>query len=132
MSLCIHRLRGRRAVLTEGLQKHAVEPQLARVAEGGDADRHAVMPEGRLCAVGAEQAIPPRHVEAEVAAGFPPVDRMVNTVYVRRHHYKTETSIEAARQPHIAVVEERGGVEQDFEDEYGEAAARRARLSPRA
>ena len=36
-----------------------------------------------------------------------------------RHHDEAQDAIEPERQPHIAVVEERGGVQQDFEDEHG-------------
>ena len=79
-----------------------------------------VMPQSRLRTIGAEQAIPPGQIEAEIAVGFPPVYRMVHAVHVRRHDDEAQDAVERARQPHIAVVEQRGGVQQDFEDEHGE------------
>jgi hypothetical protein len=55
---------------TKWLKQHAVKPQLAAVAELLDADSHPLMPGSGLIAIGAEQPIPPRQVEAEIAVSL--------------------------------------------------------------
>ena len=57
-------------VATERLGQHAVEPELARIAKLLDADRHGLVPRRRLGAIGAEQPVPPRKIEAEIAVGL--------------------------------------------------------------
>ena len=70
-------------IVAQRLPEHAIEPQLARIAEFVDADGHAFMPRSGLRSIGAEQAIPPGQIEAEIAVGFLPVYRVVHAVHVR-------------------------------------------------
>lgn len=49
------------------LGEQPVQPQFTRVAKLFQADGHAIVPGGGLVAIGAEQAVPPGQVEAEVA-----------------------------------------------------------------
>ena len=107
-------------------------PQLARVAELLDADDHPFVPGRGLGAVGAEEAVPPGEVEAEIAVGLARHDRMVHAVHVRRDHEPAQHAVEPRRQADVAVVEHRGGVEQDLEDQHAPAPARRARRPRRA
>ncbi len=46
----------------EGLEQHAVQPQILRFPECLNADRHAEVAGGGLVFVGAEQPVPPREV----------------------------------------------------------------------
>ena len=80
----------------------------------------ALMACRRLVAVGAEQAIPPRQVEAEVAVGLARGDRVVHAVHVRRHHDPAQHAVEPGRHAHVAVVEHGGGVEQHLEGQHGD------------
>ena len=50
----------------ERLNQHAIEPEFARLAELFDTDGHRFVSGCWLRPVGAEQAIPPRQVEAEL------------------------------------------------------------------
>ena len=77
-------------------------------------------PGRRLGAVGAEQAVPPGQVEAEVAVGLAPLDRVVDPVHLRRDHEPAQDAVEPAGQADVAVVEHRGGVQQHLEDEHGD------------
>jgi hypothetical protein len=63
----------------KGLHEHAIKAQFRRVTELRDADGHVRMTIDGLGAIGGEQAIPPRHVEAEVAVCFLTPDRVVDT-----------------------------------------------------
>ena len=90
---------------------------MPRVAELLDADGHA-RGRRRLIAVGAEQAIPPGQVEAEVAVRLARSDRVVDAVHVGRDDEPAQRAVDQ-RQAHVAVVEHRGGVEQHLEDQHG-------------
>src|SRR6266516_7905540 len=57
-------------VLAERLQQHAVEAQLGSLAKLLDADRHRIVAGYRLRPVGAEHAVPPGQIEAEIAVGL--------------------------------------------------------------
>ena len=103
---------------TKRLEQHAVKPQLATVSELLDADGHPLMPGSRLIAIGAEQPIPPRQVEAEIAISLADQDRMVDAVHVRRDPEPTKPAIKPNRNTDVAMVEHRGCVEQDLEDEH--------------
>jgi len=50
-----------------------------------------------LRTVGAEQAIPPRQVEAEVAVRLVVNDRMVHAMHVRRHDDPAQHAVEHPR-----------------------------------
>src|SRR5262245_18667742 len=65
----------------ERLEQHAIEPELARIAELLDADRHGVVPGRRLRAVGAEQAIPPRQIEPKITVGLVREYRVMHSVH---------------------------------------------------
>ena len=92
----------------------------ARVAELLDADGHRLVSRRRLVAVGAEQAVPPGQVEAEVAVGLARDDRVMHAVHVGRHDDPAQHAVEPRRHAHVAVVEHRGGVEQHLEDQHGD------------
>ena len=72
----------------------------------------------RLSGIGPEQPVPPWQIEAEVAVRLTLVDRVMDTVHVRSHHDPPKGSIERHGDPHVAVVEQRRGIEHDFEDEH--------------
>jgi hypothetical protein len=50
------------------LGQHPIKTLFGRVAELRDADDHAVVPSLGLRSVGPEQVVPPRQIEAEIAA----------------------------------------------------------------
>ena len=76
-------------------QQHAVQARhLARVGVPVDADDDGVMPGARLCAVGAEQAVPPGQVETEVGIGLVVLDRVVHAVHVGRDDKKAHNPVE--------------------------------------
>ena len=104
----------------ERLNEHEVEPQIARRAELRDADGHALMPVGGLGAIGSEQTVPPGQVEAEIAVGLPRNDRMVHPVHLGRDHEPAQHAVDARRHPHVAVVEHRGRIQQNLEDQHGD------------
>src|SRR6516164_10907322 len=52
-------------IISERLNQHAVKPEFGRLSELRDADGHTFVPGRGLGAIGAEQPIPPRQVEAE-------------------------------------------------------------------
>ena len=56
------------------------------------------MPHGGLRAIGAEQAIPPGQVEAEIAVGFPSVYRMMDAMHVGRDDDEAKHAIKPERQ----------------------------------
>ena len=78
------------------------------------------MTQRRLRTVSAEQAIPPGQVEAEIAIGLLPVDRVVNAMHLGRHDDEAQHAIKPRRQADIAVVEHGRGVEQHLEDQHGQ------------
>src|SRR6266576_273824 len=53
----------RRLSLPQRLHEHAIKAQLSGIAELRDPDGHSGMARRGLRSIGAEQAIPPRHVE---------------------------------------------------------------------
>ena len=73
-----------------------VEAKLAGVAKLFDADGHAFVADLRLGPVGAQQAIPPRQVEAEIAVGFSRQDRVVNAMHVGRDDEPSQHAIDPA------------------------------------
>ena len=102
----------------ERLRQHAIEPLLSRIAELLDADRHALVAGCRLIPVGAEQAIPPRQIEAEVRVGLADHDGVVHAVHVRRDDQPSQHAVDPRRQPHVGVIEHRSCVEEDLEDQH--------------
>ena len=106
------------SITAQRLPEHAIEPQLPRLAKAIDAKRHAVMPQSGLVTVGAEQAIPPGDIEAVVAFGFAPIDRVVHAMHIRRDDKKAQHSIDLNRQTDIPVVEHGCSVEHDLEDHH--------------
>lgn len=83
-----------------------------------DADGHGRVSVHGLRAVRAEQCndywnepIPPWQVEAVVTVGLARVARMVDSVHVGRHHDPAQGPVRRTGNPHVAVVEDRGGVE---------------------
>ena len=67
----------------------------ARIAELLDADGHALVAGRGLGAVGAEQPVPPRQIEAEIAVGLARHDRVVHAVHVGRHDDPAQHAVEA-------------------------------------
>src|SRR6266571_3571109 len=98
----------------ERLQQHATEPELASITKLLDTNRHGVMASRGLGAVGAQQSVPPRQVEAEIAVGLAPQDRMMDAVHIRRHDEPAQDPIDFRGNADVAVVEHRGGIEQDL------------------
>src|SRR5215471_11465233 len=66
----------------ERLQQHAIEAEFAGITKLLDTNCHAVVARRRLGAVGAQQTVPPRQVEAEIAVGLAPQDRMMDAMHV--------------------------------------------------
>jgi hypothetical protein len=53
-------------IISEALQEHAIEPQLAQITEQLNANCHASMPSRRMGAIGAERPVPPGQIAVEV------------------------------------------------------------------
>src|SRR6516165_11757056 len=87
------------------LQQHPVEPQLAGLAELLNANNHPFMAGGGLIAIGAEQAIPPRQVEAEIAVGLIHDDRVMHAMHFRRDYQPSQIAIDTGGNTDIAMVE---------------------------
>src|SRR5262245_54910943 len=84
------------AVFTaQGLKDHPVEPELTRIAKLLDTDRHSLVTGRGLWPVGAEQAVPPRQIESEVAVGFTHKDRVVDAMHVRRHDEPAQHAVDS-------------------------------------
>src|SRR5512132_4610146 len=81
----------------EGLQQHAIEPEFAGITELLDTNRHGVVAGRGLGAVGAQQTVPPRQVEPEIAVGLAPQDRMMDAMHVWRHHKPAQDPIDCRR-----------------------------------
>ena len=85
------------------------------------AEHHALVAGRGLVAVGPEQPVPPRQVEAEVAVRFAPLDRVVHAVHLGRddqpaqHAHRAGAAVRTLR-----VVEHRGCVQQHLEDEHAD------------
>src|SRR5262245_18906404 len=106
--------------MAERLRQHAVEALLSRIAKLLDADGHCFMTCRWLIAIGPEQAVPPRQVEAEVAVGLAGNDGVVHAMHIRRYDDPAQYPIEPDRDAHVAMVEHRGGIEQHLEGEHGD------------
>src|ERR1043166_1052516 len=102
-------------VPAERLREQPVEAQFAALSERRQADGHSLVPGFRRRPVGAEQPVPPRQIKAEVAVGLARRDRMMHAVHVGRHHDQAQHAVEPGRHRHVAVVEQRGGVEHHLE-----------------
>jgi hypothetical protein len=74
------------------------------------------VPSRRLITIGAEQAIPTRQIEAEIAVGLARDDGVVHAMHVGRHHHPAQHSVESGRHAHVAVIEHGRGVEQHLEE----------------
>ena len=85
-----------------------------------DADGHALVALRGLGPIGAEQPVPPREIEAEIAVGLGPDDGVVDAVHVGRHHEPADQGVDGRGHAHIRVIEHRGGVEQDLENQHGQ------------
>src|SRR5581483_1217692 len=70
--------------LAEWLRQHMVEALLGGVTKLLDANRHAQLSGGGLGAIGAEQSIPPRQIEAEIGVGLFRNDGVMDAVHVGR------------------------------------------------
>jgi len=104
--------------------EHPVEPQLARFPELLDAKGQPVAAGRGLIAVGSEQAIPPRQVETEIAVGFTGYDRTMHAMHVRHDHQPSKIAVEPCRDANVAMIEHRGRVQQNLEDEHTERPQR--------
>src|SRR3989344_1164721 len=101
--------------------QHSVEAAgLFRVAEIADADGHFLAALLGLILISAEEAIPPRKIEAEITIGLMVEDGMMHAVHVRRDDEPADNAIERDRHPHVAMVEHRRGVEQYLEHDHRE------------
>ena len=83
-----------------------------------NANGHVVVTRFWLWAIGAEQLIPPRQIETEVAVGLHGNDGVVDTVHIRRHHKPAQHTVETEWNADVAVVEHGGAVQQHFEDQH--------------
>src|SRR5262249_13179347 len=108
-------------LVAERLREHTVEALLSRLTELLDADGHRFVTCRRLIAIGAEQAIPPRQIEAEIAIGLAGNDRVVHAMHIRRYDDPAQYPIEPRRHAHVAMVEHRCGIEQHLEGEHGDS-----------
>lgn len=81
-----------------------------------DADGHVDVAGSRLFAIGAQQVIPPREIEAVVAVGFAADRGMMHAVHFWRDQCAAQDSVQPQRQAGVAVVEYRRRVEYDLED----------------
>src|SRR5207247_2781781 len=87
----------------EPLQQHAIEPELASITKLLDTNRHGVMTGRGLGAVGAQQSVPPRQVESEIAIGLAPQDRMMDAMHVRRHDEPAQDPIDFRGNADVAM-----------------------------
>ena len=105
----------------EGEQQHPVQPvRFPFVAELGKADGHPLVAGRGLGAVGAQQVVPPRQVEAEGTIGFAGVDGMVDAVHLRGDHHQPQHTVQPAGKADVAVAEHGRGVEENLEDQHGQ------------
>src|SRR5205823_776742 len=100
------------------LQEQLVEPQLPRIAKLRDADRHRLMSIDGLGAVSAKQSVPPWQIEPEIAVGLLSADRMMHPVHFRGHDQPAEPSFQPSRHADIAVIEDRGRIQQHLENQH--------------
>src|SRR5262249_62149543 len=89
----------------ERLQQHAVEAELARIAELLDPNRHRRVSGRRLGAISPQQAVPPRQGEPEVAVGLAPHNGVMDTMHVRRHDEPSQDAIDARGNADVAWIE---------------------------
>lgn len=89
----IRLVRSCQRIAAQRLQQHAVQPQLARIAEAVGAQRHTRMPHGRLGGA---------------------------AMHFRGYDDAAEHAVEIGRQAHIAMVERRRGIQHDVERQHGD------------
>src|SRR3990172_7629886 len=70
-------------IVAERLRQQPVDPPLRSLAKYRQADAHGLLAGRRLGAIGAEQAIPPRQIEPEIAVGLLARDRMMHLMHLR-------------------------------------------------
>ncbi|KJR99219.1 MAG: hypothetical protein VR65_17620 [Desulfobulbaceae bacterium BRH_c16a] len=99
--------------------KKARQGKLALVAKLRQADHHIGVSLVRLVFVGAEQPVPPRQVEPEIAVGLLDDHRMMDPVHVRRNNQQPERLVDPIGDVDVAVVEHGGGVQSYLENENG-------------
>ena len=68
--------------VAERLRQHAVEPELARIAELLDPDRHVIMAGRGLGPIGADPAVPPAKIEAGIAVRLARRKGMMHAVHL--------------------------------------------------
>jgi hypothetical protein len=68
--------------------------------------------------VRAEQPVPPRQIEPEVAVVLGALDRVVHAVHIRSDHHVSNNAVEPGRHTDIGMIELRGGVQHHLEHNH--------------
>jgi hypothetical protein len=92
-------------VTEKRLKYHAIYPEVLRIAELLDADRHRFVSGSGLRSVGTEEAVPPRQVESKITIGLTHKDRMMDAMHVGRHHEPAQNAVDTARDANVRVIE---------------------------
>src|SRR5262245_41525098 len=92
-------------VTEKRLQHHAIDPEVAWIAELLDANRHRFMSSSGLGSIGTEEAVPPRQIESKIAVGFTHQDRMMDAMHVGRHHEPAQNAVDFSRDANVSVIE---------------------------
>src|SRR3990172_1190940 len=86
--------------------QHSVEAAgLFRVAEIADADGHFLVALFGLILICAEEAIPPRKIEAEITIGLMIEDGVMHAMHIRCDDEPADEAVERQWHPHVAVIE---------------------------
>ena len=94
-----------------------MQTQFALVTELLDPESDSVVPRGRFSAIGAEEAVPNREIETEIAVRFLTQNGVVNAVHIGRDHDRAQQRFEEVGNVKVTMVEHRGDIQKDFEEE---------------
>lgn len=107
----------RRPVPSKWLREDSPQAEFFWIAKGFDSEGSSVMAIAGLGSVGAENSVPPWKIETEVTVGFVAMDRVMHAMHIRGHNQPAQDWFEPGRDANVGVVEQRGGVEEDFEEQ---------------
>src|SRR5262245_4146139 len=92
-------------VTEKRLKHHAIYPEVSRIAELLDADRHRFVSGSGLRSIGTKEAVPPRQAESKIAVGLTHEDRMMDAMHVRGHNEPTQNAVNYIREAKVRVYE---------------------------
>ena len=90
---------------------------MIRIAELPEPYLHFRVARSRQRPIRAQEAVPPRKVEPEVAVGLEGQGRMMDPVHVWRHDEAPERAVNGERHLHVRVIEHRRRVQNHLERE---------------